>query len=139
MMVSSIQAASDTTNAVGSKKFNQITSLDFLNLMVKELQHQDPFQPFSSKEMLQQVGQLRNLESSLELMRVLKELAADQQLGSAGALLGKLVTGLTDSGESVTGVVSSVRIERDEIYLELDTGERLALKNVTQINQVASQ
>ena len=59
------------------------------------------------------------------------------QIAAAGGLIGKLVAG-TDSGfEQTHGVVTSVRVHDDAVWLELDTGKTLAMSAVTEIADVA--
>ena len=134
-MVTAIQSATPAANRkTADDQLSGVTSMDFLKLLIQQLQNQDPTEPFSSKDMLAQVSQLRELQASIDLSGVLEQLAQSQQLGSAGSLLGKMITGIDQGGNEVTGLAVSVRVDDDKIYLELDTGERLALDNVRQIN-----
>ena len=55
------------------------------------------------------------------------------QIASAGGLIGKFVTGLDGLNDSVDGLVTAVRVEGDDVFLELDTGKKLSVDRVTQI------
>jgi hypothetical protein len=48
-------------------------------------------------------------------------------------MIGKMVKGKDASGEDLTGLVSSVRVEDGNLYLELDNGKNMALSSVTDI------
>ena len=52
---------------------------------------------------------------------------------SAGNLIGKSVQGLDDTNATVTGMVNSVKVEGNDVFLELDNGNKLALSRVTSI------
>jgi len=107
---------------------------DFLKIMIKELQQQDPFEPISSKDLLDQVGQIREIQGSMDLTAALKDLTVYQKLAAGGSMLGKLVEGIDSTGENVEGLVLSVRIEDEKVYLELDSGRRLLLDNVVKVH-----
>jgi flagellar basal-body rod modification protein FlgD len=102
-------------------------------MMLTQLQHQDPLEPAKNQELLAQMSQIGQLQTSNQLQETLKGLALQNQLGSAGNLIGKLVQGLSEDQEMVTGLVSSVRVEGDEVFLELDNGKTLSMGNVTAI------
>lgn len=131
--VDSITGGTGATTGITSGGLNQIQSEDFLKIMIKELQQQDPFEPVSSKDLLSQVGQIRDIQSALELSETLKELAVSQKLAAGGALLGKLVLGLNSDGDEVSGVAVSIKMEAGQVILELDSGQQLPLDNVIRV------
>jgi flagellar basal-body rod modification protein FlgD len=111
-----------------------LNSEDFLNIMIQELQQQDPFEPVSSKDLISQVGQIRSLQSSMDLSTTLQDLAVSQKLSAAGTFIGKEVTGINSDGDKISGVVSSISREDDTIFLELDSGQKLDVGNVLTVN-----
>ena len=125
--------------SVGSSKMTSINPQEFLKIMIKEMQQQDPMEPVSSKDLVNQLAQIRDIQSSMELSQTLKDLAISQKLSSAGILLGKEIFGKNSSGDDVTGIVTSVRREGDKVYLELDTGERLSIDDVLAVNNETSK
>jgi hypothetical protein len=66
----------------------------------------------------------------------LKGLVLQNSLGAAGNLIGKVVEGLDDNGEAMDGLVTAVRVEKEEVMLELDNGKSLKLARVTSISQL---
>ena len=48
-------------------------------------------------------------------------------------MIGKSVQGFDDENNDVKGMVNSVRVQQDNVYLELDNGKSLALGRVTNI------
>ena len=137
--MSAAGAISSAANVVSATAggFVDMTSEQFIKVMIQELAHQDPFEPQDSQALLEQLSSLRNIESQLALEEQLGALVLQNQIAAAGGLIGKLVAG-TDSGfEQTHGVVTSVRVHDDAVWLELDTGKTLAMSAVTEIADVA--
>ncbi len=117
----------------------QIKTEDFIKMMITQLQNQDPMQPTKNEELMAQMAQISQLQSSSQLQDTLKTLTLQNQIGSAGNLIGKMVAGLDENQEQVSGLVTSVRVNKDGVYLELDNGQSLALQNVTAIAQASAK
>jgi len=138
-MVSAVQNSSNSSATNSATSNNQIDPQQFLKIMIKELQQQDPSQPMSSKDLVSQMAQIRDIQSSMDLSSTLKDLALGQRLSSAGTLLGKEVTGKNSKGDDVSGIVTSVKREGDKVYLELDSGNQLSVDNVLTVNNPTAQ
>ena len=106
---------------------------DFITMMVTQLQNQDPLQPEQSDQILSQMSQIGQLETNTQLQTSLQTMMTQSQIGAAGNLIGKQVTGLNDTGTQVQGLVDSVKVTSSGIYLELDNGKELQMSNVTTI------
>ena len=119
-------------NTVRSAK-KELKAEDFIKMMVTQLQHQDPMEPAKNQELLAQMSQIGQLQSSTKLQEVLGGLALQNQIGSAGNLIGKLVRGLDERNENVQGLVTGVRVKDNKAFLELDNGHTLPLGGVTEI------
>jgi len=120
--------APSTTNA-----FQTLTSEDFIRIMFSELTNQDPSAPNDSKELLQQIGTIRSIESDLQLTDRLEEIAIQNEISASGTLLGAFVVGLTDSGTKTQGFVDSVSVTREGTILNLSSNQRVRLKSVSQV------
>src|SRR5258707_4240413 len=96
-------------NQVRSTK-NQLNTDDFIKMMVTQLQNQDPLEPAKNQELLAQMSQIGQLQSSSDLTDSLKGLTTQNQIGAASSLIGKKVEGLDDQNDPVDGVVSGVRV-----------------------------
>src|SRR3954464_560451 len=105
---------STSTSGIGStsgasslqnSKYNLKTE-DFINMMVTQLQNQDPMDPAKNQDLLAQMSQIGQLQSSTDLQSTLKSIMSQSQISSAGAMIGKSVTGtLADGKTMVSGVV----------------------------------
>jgi Flagellar hook capping protein - N-terminal region len=101
------QSSSSSVNAV-----NQIDMDTFLKLMIVELQQQDPLNPLDNKDMLNQIAQIRAVGASDQLTKTLNSVLLGQNITSATNLLGADISALTDNGQSITGIVSRVAIDK---------------------------
>ncbi len=135
-----MSAVSSTSSATGAtttaNTFGNLSSADFMKIMMTELQSQDPLQPTDSSKILEQLSSLRNIESQLSLQQQLQSLVAQNQISAAGALIGKMVVGLDTTNTTVAGVVTSVLVQNGVPVLQLDSGKSLNMSGVTQIAPV---
>jgi flagellar basal-body rod modification protein FlgD len=115
-----------------NKNFN-LKAEDFIKMMVTQLQNQDPTKPADNAQLLAQMSQIGQLQSSTTLTESLKGLVLQNQIGAAGNLIGKSVAGLDNQQNTVKGVVNSVKVQSDGVVLELDNGNKLPLTGVTDI------
>ena len=123
-------------NQIKTKKLGLKTE-DFIKMMITQLQNQDPLQPTKNEELLAQMSQIGQLQSSTELQDSLKTLVLQNNLSSAGNMIGKMVQGQDDRGNPITGLVNSVHVVDGAVSLELDNGKALSLSNVTGISTLA--
>jgi flagellar basal-body rod modification protein FlgD len=133
-MTSSAVNTSSSPNKISSDKFKLKTD-DFIKMMITQLQNQDPTDPVKNQDLLAQMSQIGQLQSSEDLQTSLKGLVLQNSLGSAGNLIGKMVQGLDTDGSQMQGLVTSVRVVDNEVSLELDNGQALQLARVTGISQ----
>jgi flagellar basal-body rod modification protein FlgD len=82
----------------------------FLQMMITELQNQDPLNPESNSEIMQELGEMQQISASNELTTTLNGVALGQSLSNATTLIGKQIDGLDDSGNPVSGVVDKVSV-----------------------------
>ena len=132
MTTTPINSVARSGNQIKSTKFELKTD-DFIKMMVTQLQNQDPLEPAKNQELLQQMSQIGQLQSNSQMQDLLKGLALQNQIGSAGNLIGKMVSGIDESNDPIEGLVTAVRVEKDGVRLELDNGKTLPLGNVTSI------
>lgn len=112
----------------------------FMQLLVTQLQNQDPLQPTANDEFVAQLAQFSSLEQMEGVNDNLVALALLQQgnallgqLTSASGLIGQQVQYTDPSDGSVrTGVVDSVRIEDDVAMLRVG-GASVPLSSVSEV------
>ena len=116
--MATISALNPTTpsNAAASNKPHDLKDLEvdqFLQLMITELTNQDPLNPMDNTQLVEQIGQIRQITATSQLTETLAVLQAGQNLTTASSLIGKKVAALTDQNENITGVVDKITIEVD--------------------------
>jgi len=114
-----------------------------MEILIAQLQYQDPFEPMGNEEMVAQIANIRELEMNTQLTSSLKQMTEQQRTGSAAALIGKYVRGEVSDAEGnvfdMEGIVTGIRFtEKGEAMLELDTGELLPLKSMTEVTAVGT-
>ena len=116
-----------------NNSFGELSSEEFINILVTELTQQDPFKPNDSGAILEQLSSLRNIESQVSLQEQLKAMVDQNAISSASGLIGQQVTGLNTSNQSVSGIVRSVVIENGAPILKLENGTRLEASRITDV------
>jgi len=133
-------SASSAANSLQGNGLNDIDLNEFLNLMITELQNQDPLNPTDNAALLQQVGELRGISSNDQLVSTLKSFSNTQELTTASSLIGKTVKGLDTKANEVNGEVTSVSVKIDEKdrnkrQVQVHVGEQIVdIKNVREID-----
>jgi flagellar basal-body rod modification protein FlgD len=126
------RASTGITNSLQSLSVN-----DFTKMLVTEMQNQDPTQPMTNTDLMNQVSQIQSIESNQQLTTTLQSVALGQSIASAGNLIGRNVGGLDDKGNQVSGTVNSVSISNGSAILNVGSST-INLNNVTQISPASS-
>jgi flagellar basal-body rod modification protein FlgD len=126
---SSIVNSSTTNREVSS----ELGKDDFLNLLVTQLQYQDPMNPMEDQDFIAQMAQF----SALEQMQNMSSAMENVQ---AFSMIGKEVTAYVqgDDGlyEEVKGEVESIKIDSGKIYVVVGEKE-IALSDITNVSSIA--
>jgi flagellar basal-body rod modification protein FlgD len=129
---SSSNAASTSVN-----RFADMSSEEFLKVLVTELQNQDPLNPSDSTKVLEQLSSIRNIESQTRLQSSFQDLVSQNSVSSASRLIGQYVVGKDENFNDVSGVAQSMRIENGKPILVVDdgsaTGARVPIDNVSEV------
>ena len=129
---SATTAAASGAQGTG-RDYSSLGQADFLRLLTVQLQQQDPTEPAKNDQLLAQMSQISQLQSSSDLTTSLKGMVQQNQIGSAATLIGKKVTGMDAANNTISGTVTSVRVTDDGANVELDNGQSLAVTRVTAI------
>lgn len=117
---------------VGRDAWSKVDLDSFVKLLVTELQNQDPLEPMGNEEILQQVSQIREIESNQRLTQTLRSVFLGQNLVTASNLLERTVVGLNEDSQRVTGRVDRVSIEDGMAKLHVGA-HAIALDRVAEI------
>ena len=128
-----------TDPAAGPRKLEDLDIDDFLKLMITELTNQDPLNPMDNAQLVEQIGQIRDISATSKLSDTLDSVLTGQSLTTASSLIGKRVTAMNDQNENVAGVVDRVSVEIDpnddsKRTFRVHIGqERIDLRNIREI------
>lgn len=136
---SGIGAFSPSRGQDVASAFAEVDTDQFLQLMITELQNQDPLDPTDSSEFLQQITQIREIGASDKLTETLDRVLAGQNLAMASGLIGKEVVGMDSQLKEVRGVVERVAMVTDpttesqslKVYVD---GKSFAIDRVREIS-----
>jgi flagellar basal-body rod modification protein FlgD len=82
----------------------------FLQLLVAQLQYQDPTNPVDTSSFMNQTAMLSQVQTMTSMSSTLTSLASAQQAQAATSLIGKQITYANSSGIQVKGIVDSASI-----------------------------
>lgn len=119
-------------NPNGKDAFRNLDLNAFLSMMIAELQNQDPLNPMDNAQLLQQVSQIREIESNLRLVTTLESLVRAQNIVSGAVLVGRRVTGLDATGKTIQGLVDKVTMEEQKLFAHIGD-DKIPLTNITQV------
>ncbi|MBZ0072354.1 MAG: flagellar hook assembly protein FlgD [Thiohalobacteraceae bacterium] len=111
--LSSLGLRSTQDTQATNKGTNSLSSDDFMELLLAEIQHQDPLEPMDNSEFVAQLASISQVTSSQELQKSFDDLSAtlvsNQALQAAGMVgrdvLAPTGLGVLEQGGSVRGTV----------------------------------
>ncbi|MCB9846177.1 MAG: hypothetical protein H6811_09355 [Phycisphaeraceae bacterium] len=113
--------------------FASLSSDEFLRIIFQELGRQDPLKPNDTGALLQQLADIRSIESDVQLGAQLEALGRNSEFATSAGLIGHAISGVTEDAERAAGIVVSV-VRRDEgAVLTIDTGQRIPMAQVDEI------
>ena len=105
--------------------------VEFLNLLVTQLQNQDPLEPVKQEEFISQLTEISTLEA-VESMNVnFEELLKVQELSQVAGLAGKEVRFLNE-GQVQTGLIKEISLLGGERTANID-GLSIPVDNILSI------
>lgn len=129
---STVNSTSSDNSAALNAAFATLGPADFLNMMMAELQNQDPLDPTDSSEMLQELSTLSQVSSTESLNSTLNSVLLGQNLSDAGTLIGATVSGLDNNSSQISGTVDSVTITGGTPVLNIGSST-MSLSNIEAI------
>jgi flagellar basal-body rod modification protein FlgD len=103
--------ASSTGSTAAGSGFNNLTTGDFMKMLIAELQNQDPTQPMSNKDLLTQLSTMSQLQSTQDLDKALQTNTNNQQLSIASSFIGRAVQGKDSNNNPVSGIAQEAVLQ----------------------------
>ncbi|NSY16241.1 flagellar hook assembly protein FlgD [Neorhizobium sp. AL 9.2.2] len=129
MAVDTVSSAT-STNATSSSKASSAAasaSLDydaFLQLLIAQMQNQDPTDPLDASEQISQLATFSQVEQSIQTNTNLESLIAQSSLSNASSYIGKTIT---SSDGKTSGVVESIEVTSDGLVATTDAGKEITI------------
>jgi flagellar basal-body rod modification protein FlgD len=114
--MSAIQSTSNLAATQSNRRGGGLEDLgvnEFMELLIAELQNQDPLDPMDNQAMVDQLASIRSISSDTKLQDVLTDFSVTQQLTTASSLIGQKIRGLDEGAKEVEGKVERVTVETD--------------------------
>ena len=112
--------APTSTSTTGSSSNSLINANTFLQLLVDEMQNQNPLQPMNNSEIMSQMSELANVQAISQMTQNIQNMQTTMSaMGNmvqglfSHQLLGASVTVRDSSGNQVSGTVSSISFTND--------------------------
>jgi flagellar basal-body rod modification protein FlgD len=110
----------------------------FLQLLVTQLQNQDPSSPMDTDQMISQTTQLAMMEQLTTLSSTQTEGFALQMRAAAAELIGKQVSYTDAAGDAVSGTVGSVSFAGQVPVVTVGNGDQISLDDLTGVAATSS-
>jgi flagellar basal-body rod modification protein FlgD len=128
--VSSATSTSAQTTSVSA--FSGYGSNEFMQMLMTQLTHQNPLEPMSDSEMMNQYAQLNSLTELQSIKSSITAMAATNLTGYAASLIGKTVNATDENGKAVNGKIDSVSLDSGTVQLHIGK-VTVPLGNVSEI------
>lgn len=94
--------------------------MDYMKLLVAQLQNQNPLEPLDNNEMASQLAQFSQLEQLESLNSSFQEVLTNTQLSYASSLIGKQVGFFNPAdGTPMMGIVEQIAIDDEQVLLKV--------------------
>lgn len=135
-LLTAIENGTALKNRAVTPPTNELGKDAFLQLLVQQMQYQDPLAPTDNAQMIAQLAQFSSLEQMNNLNEAFEELSGNiDQLNflSASSMIGREVSGIGSDGTAIQGTVSGVTMRGSVVYLTV--GDRqLSMAGVQSIS-----
>lgn len=115
--------------------------MDYMTLLVTQLQNQNPLEPLDNNEMASQLAQFSQLQQLESMNTSFSEVLTDIQRSYAASLIGKEISFLADNGsgigEATTGIVQGVYNNVDGETVVVTDGYIVGLNDIISVKAEA--
>jgi flagellar basal-body rod modification protein FlgD len=115
-----------SSNSIGG-----LSTDSLLQLLVSQLQNQDPLDPVTNDDLFNQLTSLNTVENLSSLNANFSSMLQLQQLSQGSDLIGKTVSYTQSDGTTASGTVSAVNVQNGQFVLAIGS-------NQVQLSQVQS-
>lgn len=123
--MSSIDATSGTSSSSStpSNPSANLNEQDFLQLLVAQLQYQDPMDPTDDQSFIQEQAQFSTVEGINNMQSTLTTMTTGQKMSNADSLIGMNVEYTGSDGSVESGVVSSASDSNGTVTVQVGSDQ----------------
>jgi flagellar basal-body rod modification protein FlgD len=131
-------AASANQGSSSSDALANLSSNEFLQLLVTELTNQSPLSPMDPSQMVAQTSQLSMVQILSTISTELQGLETQQAVLQGSSLIGKVVEYSTNGGSSTaSGTVQGISINQGQLELDI-SGSSIPVQSVLSVSNASS-
>lgn len=116
--VEDTSASANSLSTTQTKSKDDLDKMDFINLLVAEMQYQDPLEPSSNTDYVAQMAQFSQVDALSSMQQSMQNLQASALVGQTVVL--SVTNSTTGNTTEVTGPVESVMYEGSKAYLQVN-------------------
>ncbi len=120
--IDSITSAVTTSTTSATSSASELGKQDFLQLLVVQLQNQDPLDPVKNEDFIAQLAQFNSLEQMINLNENFEAMNEMQAITNASNMIGKVVAWTDSDGNTQYGQVTQVGMQDGTPYLLIGDG-----------------
>lgn len=113
-------ASASSVSLTQERSSNTLGQQDFLELLVAEMQYQDPLEPQSNTEFIAQLATFTQVQDIEEMQGIVQNMQGNSLIGKYVIL--KVTSAATGDTNYVSGVVDYVTYEDGKTYLSVNDG-----------------
>ena len=132
MSVGSIGGSPGSQGQGNGTSVGGLNQNDFLQLLVAQMQNQDPTNPVSSDQFLQEMASFTEVVDLSQLQTLTQSLLNNEVATQGLGLLGKQVTAQTGSGGQITGTVTELTMVQGQPMLTVN-GTQVPVSQVVSV------
>lgn len=110
----------------------------FFELLITQLQNQDPLNPMEDRDFIAQMAEFSSLEKTEKIYTLLEDKLSSNQVIQNSNLIGKEITANVE-GVQLEGVVDAVKSSDDKVLAVLDSGSEIDISNITQVKNIEAE
>ncbi len=123
---SSVTSLQNSTTAKAATPSASLGQVDFMKLIVAQMQNQNPLDPQSNTDFMAQMAQFEALNQMTAMAQGMKSLQAVNELSSAASMVGRNVTGKqVDATSAVRELVANQRFSLS--YEQLNNAQKVTV------------
>ncbi|GES42664.1 flagellar basal-body rod modification protein FlgD [Rhizobium sp. ERR 922] len=121
---SSTSSSSSKTAAAASASAN-LNYNDFLQLLIAQMQNQDPTDPMDASQQISQLASFSQVEQQIQTNSHLETVLQNQWISQASDYIGKQI--MSADGKT-TGTIKEVTVYTDGIIAQTDAGDKILIQ-----------